>query len=1488
MYELNRILMRNFGPRDARYEDIDLDISGAGAPVEAATLVPAPGYVAERPSPSSLIMLENGGGKGVLLAGIMCTTIPFRHKDLEALRNFVVSQAQPSHIAMEWVDVRSGRLLVTAQALAPAREGKLDRFFYSFSPSTLLSADTLPFHRDGHWLSYEDFCDELRDLSKQHAVLELHLEEGQEKWEEHQRVLGLQPDLFDVQRAMNATESGAADAFTTSSAGAFVEWLLRKAVDDEMYAEVGKAFTAYAGALDESEQWSLEREFSLAMGAACQQVADAQVQRKGHRSEAAEAEKQLAHLASALHLRTRQLQLSVEASADAVTAAFKANTAATQAREAALNTLRHVQWTSLQLELQSTTTTQSKLSSQQSDTETELAGWRNVPLALEHVAAREGHARAQEALGQAAHAAAPYLNAADRAAARLRAAYSAAEQAAHTKIADLDEKTAQARADIRQWRARSTTLSQQAGADEAETKNLSQQVQAFDTALGQARDEGAVQPQESAADAAARAFAHARELGLSASEAKQAANGAQQSLREANRHLIDLEKTAVERHGAAQAASDEVGRLRDEAESIRSGPLCAELLEMATEEALTGDALLWLSAHAASLKELAQHRTSAVDRAMTGKKLALRADEDLLAALDTADGLLPASSEVRDVCALLAEQGIAAHPGWQWLRDNVPADDHHQVIASHPDLVGGIIVGDQTALEEAQQRLQQIRPLPAAAVALGTGERILMQVPEGGSGRSVVEPTPAMHDEDAAAEERASVEERLAARTRELLDLEARHNEARGLADSISHWHTAVGDVPVPDRLENLRRLEGAAAEANSTAQTQGAHIVTLDATAQEAVNAHESLLEQRDTAERAAEVLQRLAGAETECQRARDRIAEIEEQRSVRGRELKELTRRCDEADQDNMVRARSIESAEQEAAGYAREREKITATTEAEIAQAADSDPLDPLPLLQQRHRQALNDLHAMEVGADLRERAQQAETLLRERQTVWERVPKEVRNRAEKLMQDSRASDDVQRDAIVRGLAVELESLRGRQTDLHYQLSQLKARSESEQPPSDAGWLREPEASSWTPTNADHAQYLLESARAEHTTAQGAQRTAEKALGDAQRSQGQAKRDIDAFNLVIARLENLTQDLTLPTVNAPYPGSAEAATDDVRQAGARLSRSRGESTDSDRKLDKSVNTLKEKAVEATYQDLDIPLRKQISAVDSGVIPAMAHIWAPAFVSRAAALSSDLETVAAKRDAIVAQLAGHVTASLHMLDRASRFSTFPDGTSTWAGQKFLNIRYQMPDQAMLTGLMREAVEDLASRPRADKLKGVQVVMSCLHRAVPRGFRAEVLKPTASQRAERVPVEKMAKVFSGGQELTGAILLYCALAALRTSPGPRSRTRHGGLLLLDNPIGRANAEYLVEIQQEMAAALGIQLIYTTGLSDDNVTPLFPMRIQLRNDAEARSGLSLLRIHERVHGALIPAPRTAPDDQAPEPTGYLSTARLYRKEDPTA
>ena len=75
MYELNRVRLFNVGPKAARYTDVTLDLSGAGAGVTGGqrTLFDAP---QRRPAPSSLLLLENGGGKSVLLKLLFSVVLP--------------------------------------------------------------------------------------------------------------------------------------------------------------------------------------------------------------------------------------------------------------------------------------------------------------------------------------------------------------------------------------------------------------------------------------------------------------------------------------------------------------------------------------------------------------------------------------------------------------------------------------------------------------------------------------------------------------------------------------------------------------------------------------------------------------------------------------------------------------------------------------------------------------------------------------------------------------------------------------------------------------------------------------------------------------------------------------------------------------------------------------------------------------------------------------------------------------------------------------------------------------------------------------------------------------------------------------------------------------------------------------------------------------------------------------------------------------------
>ena len=174
------------------------------------------------------------------------------------------------------------------------------------------------------------------------------------------------------------------------------------------------------------------------------------------------------------------------------------------------------------------------------------------------------------------------------------------------------------------------------------------------------------------------------------------------------------------------------------------------------------------------------------------------------------------------------------------------------------------------------------------------------------------------------------------------------------------------------------------------------------------------------------------------------------------------------------------------------------------------------------------------------------------------------------------------------------------------------------------------------------------------------------------------------------------------------------------------------------------------------------------------------------------------------------------------------------PTASRDWSGQQFLRIRFDDLDEAALRHALGEVVDRTAEQQVAGKSagRGATAWRCCcagVRAAMPKGVRVEMLKPDAVLRTERLRVAQIRDVFSGGQRLTAAIVLYCTMAALRAHQRGHGRRPHAGVLFLDNPIGRASAGYLLELQFGVARALGVQLVYTTGLFDAGALNAFPL-----------------------------------------------------------
>ena len=160
------------------------------------------------------------------------------------------------------------------------------------------------------------------------------------------------------------------------------------------------------------------------------------------------------------------------------------------------------------------------------------------------------------------------------------------------------------------------------------------------------------------------------------------------------------------------------------------------------------------------------------------------------------------------------------------------------------------------------------------------------------------------------------------------------------------------------------------------------------------------------------------------------------------------------------------------------------------------------------------------------------------------------------------------------------------------------------------------------------------------------------------------------------------------------------------------------------------------------------------------------------------------------------------------------------------------LRIGFERPDDAILHAYAERVIERVIQKGL--KPEGMPLLKEAVREAVgTQGFTVRVLKPTVDTTPVTEDISRLAK-WSGGEKLTVCVALYCTIVALRAARTGRG-TRPRGVLLLDNPIGRASSAHLVRLQRDVAASHGVQLIYTTGVKDPAAVIQFPNVTRLDN-----------------------------------------------------
>ncbi|MEV0785876.1 hypothetical protein AB0I52_23510 [Streptomyces sp. NPDC050423] len=898
--------------------------------------------------------------------------------------------------------------------------------------------------------------------------------------------------------------------------------------------------------------------------------------------------------------------------------------------------------------------------------------------------------------------------------------------------------------------------------------------------------------------------------------------------------------------------------------------------------------------NAEELRELLDQGVSAAERRLFELRTAAADDSRILGALGDG-GLLPPGPDVLATVEYLGEHGIPALPGWRYLAQAVDPADHAAVLAARPELVDGVVITDPDAHARAREVLGAAALLPRSAVAVGTAAALLAPVPEPGTGSAgngdgvfLVPPNPAMHDEHAADEERHALRGRTAARDEDIRTLAARLAADRALAARIGSWRL---DCP-PGTLAELAEAAGTARTAVEGAEAALAEARTVRAEADEAAadtaRVRDERQEAAQRARRAADALAGLAfrlreraGWQVKLRELVDEAAESEGRATV-------CLDRARAADEDRRAAQRAADDARRTARALRAERAEIAGAPE-HIPEPAPDAPRHALPALREAYRAASQLYEKVGVGADLRAEQARAESDESAALAELDRLTNKVRTRAAQLLEGTDGADGPSRQAAAARAESLVQLLETRASAASEQLGRLRGEAER-LAPADGESLHTELPDEQVPADAGQAQVLLRTATGELTSATAALDTARAAHAELLHAHRTAEDSAGGFDETAALLRDLLRDHgdDEPETPEPYPGSL----DEARQSAADARRSlRGCAADlstSEAAVRETSDVLVRHANSTRYEQVRTPARQQIRELPAAALPDHAEKWAIAFAPRLRVLTDELTQLERNRDSIVDRLRGLVDSALTTLRSAQRLSRLPEGLGEWSGQEFLRIRFEEPDQATLTERLGEVVDEAtkaALKKNSDlRRDGMSLLLRGVQAALePKGIAVEILKPDAVLRAERVPVGQMGDVFSGGQLLTAAIALYCTMAALRSNDRGRDRhqPQHAGTLFLDNPIGRANATYLLELQRAVSDALGVQLLYTTGLFDTTALAEFPLVIRLRNDADLRAGLKYISVEEHLRPGL---PQQDPGVETVH--GEITATRMFKRTAP--
>ncbi|WP_414937682.1 hypothetical protein [Amycolatopsis sp. cmx-11-51] len=1480
MYELSRVRLHSVGPAGARYQDVVLDFSGVGAAITAPqqdALFSAGIHLAgegppRRPSPASVLFLENGGGKSVLIKLIFSVMLPGRRQvvgttNTKVLEKFVAAK-DVSHVALEWLQVETGHRVITGKVsewrghVVSADSENLVDSWYCFRPTPSLDLDTLPLTSDGRLLTMSGFHDLLDKVHGGEPELELFWTRRHHEWTSRLDGLGLDTELFRYQRAMNAGEGEAADAFAFSTDEAFVEFLLRAVLSEEEPKDLAEVVATYAHNLAQRGDLVSERDFVAGALDLLTPLADEEGVAAASRKLADAARAQMRTLAAQVAARDKlenERLSGLDQHVDEVKSAEKLAEGDHRRLTAGVTELRRLVG---KLRLDEAQESKKRIDGELAEAKTAAEAWRECATVLNHLNAARKARDLRELVGNREQKAKPALRARNTAATALARGLLALAKNATDQAAKAEAHVGALRSEAEKAQSERDESANLAASRRAEARGLSARIAEIREEIAETVRSGALKAGADVAEAARLTRTEAETTAAELVRREQELERVAEDLRAAQATVNDAHRLAGSTKDRLERAADELDRANRRTDALAVEPRLVELLG-ADDVALETDLPVLL--------ERLREAGSTAEKEQTALRMEESVDERALAALGSG-GLLPATEEVQAALDALEAAGMNAWSGWRYL-STLDKKRRAAVLARAPQLVSGILLNEPEQVRLAEKVLAERRLLPTTIIPVATTEATTADRLPGEAGiEFLVPPNPAMYDEEAADAEREAIALRHAERQRRLEALATSLADDSALSWKLKTWRE---DYP-PGSIATLAEQSQNARTAHETART------ALERAEKESQRFGEKATGLRERVPElrtaSAEAGERARGLEALAARA----AKIPEWTDDVERAT-ETAERAESTASEAAVKASRLREQAGEEQRTADGHRRTATTAKSELAEVPgssdvsedDAVPAEPVDALRRTFASASEAYSKVEVGSDLRAELDQAENVEASARAAVEALDDAVRERASTLLETPDGSDASARAAAQARANRAVAVLEEERTEIVGLVATRKA--ELSQLPELASALAAI-SSDARPKDIEHGLALIDDASLEVSAAARKWEELQERRAAAEATLESAKTSASGFGVLAESMAHL---LSKEDDEAAFDGDVESARTKHSRLNTALTEAQDAADVGDRRVRAAADQLAQYATDKRFEKLSTPVRQQVISVRRDQLPAHAAEWAEALRPRLRTLTDDLAQIDRHRGGIITRLQGMVDGALRTLRAAQRVSRLPDGLGDWSGQEFLRIRFTELEENVLAEKLGEVVDEAAVGKTSDgrdvKRDGLSLVLRGVQAAAPKGFRVDMLKPDSVLRTERQRVSEIRDVFSGGQQLTAAIILYCTLAALRANNRGKARSRHSGVLFLDNPIGRASAGYLLELQRAVAEALGVQLIYTTGLFDAGALSEFPLIVRLRNDADLRAGRKYLSVDAMIRNAT---------DELGDPDGVarLSATRLFTRQ----